>query len=351
MASYNRFQQQKRRNIPRRIMLLVVVLVVVSFGSVFAVRRVYNEGLKPVSNDQTTQVVTIKKGSSSKEIGSLLASKHLIKSAWAFELYVHSKEVGDKLQAGTYALSADLGTPAIIKTLTRGDVTTKLVTIVPGKRIDQVRADLINDGFAPDAVDHALDPAQYSNVSTLAYKPAGASLEGLLYPDSFQRTADTDPSVIIRESLKEMGTHLTPDVQAGFAQQSLTVYQGLILASIVEREVSKPTDRPQVAQALLSRLRQGMPLQSDATATYGAVLAGKAPSLTFDSVYNTYNHTGLPPTPVSSVTDSSLQAVAHPANTSWLYFVSGDDGNTYFSTNLQDHQALTQKYCHKLCSQ
>jgi UPF0755 protein len=83
---------------------------------------------------------------------------------------------------------------------------------------------------------------------------------------------------------------------------------------------------------------------------YGDVLAGHAPSTTYDTPYNVYLHTGLPPTPVSNVSDSSMAAVAHPAGTDWLYFVSGDNGNTYFSTNLQDHQALTKQYCHKLCN-
>jgi len=78
-------------------------------------------------------------------------------------------------------------------------------------------------------------------------------------------------------------------------------------------------------------------------------LAGKTQSVTYDTPYNTYLHKGLPPTPVSNVSEVSLQAVAHPANTDWLYFVSGDDGTTYFSKTLQDHDALVAKYCHKLC--
>jgi UPF0755 protein len=92
-----------------------------------------------------------------------------------------------------------------------------------------------------------------------------------------------------------------------------------------------------------------MMLGSDVTARYGAILAGQAPSLTYDSAYNTLLHTGLPPTPISSVNATSLAAATHPANTNWLYFVSGDNGNTYFSTTLQQQQADKQTYCHKLC--
>lgn len=350
-SSYNRFEKRRAGNLPLRILVLLGVLVVLGIASLVGVRHLYYQKLGPVSKDQTTQVITIKSGSTSKEIANLLESKHLIKSAWAFELYVHSKQVGDKLKAGTYALSPSQGTKEIIATISKGAVTTNLVTILPGRRIDQVRADLINAGFQPEAVDRALEPSQYADMPVLAYKPAGASLEGLLYPDSFQRTADTDPSVIIRESLAEMGQHITTDLQTAYANHGLSVYQGLILASMLEKEVSKPSDRAQAAQVFLKRNSTGMMLGSDVTAFYGAILAGKPPTTGYDSPYNTLLHTGFPPTPISSISANSLQSAANPAGTDWLYFVAGDDGNTYFSTNLQDHQALTAKYCHKLCGQ
>jgi UPF0755 protein len=351
-----RIETRKRRSVPKRIFILLSLLILLGVGSLFAVRHLYYQDLGPVSADQTTQIITIESGSTSKQIAAQLAAKHLIRSAWAFELYVHSQELGDKLQAGTYALSPDEGTARIIKTLTQGVVTTNLVTILPGRRIDQVRADLINVGFTPTAVDKALDPTQYNDVPVLAYKPAGASLEGLLYPDSFQRTADTDPSVIVRESLMEMSSHVTTELQSAYAAHGLTVYQGIVLASILEKEVSKQSDRTQATQLFLKRLSSGTMLQSDATAIYGAVLADKSQlsvsaMIAYDSVYNTYIHAGLPPTPISTVSDSSLEAAGHPASTDWLYFVSGDDGTTYFSTNLQDQQANTAKYCHKLCGE
>jgi UPF0755 protein len=147
----------------------------------------------------------------------------------------------------------------------------------------------------------------------------------------------------------EASDNYTPDLQAAIAAHGLNPYQGLTLASVVEQEVSKPSDQPQVAQVFLTRLQEGMKLGSDVTARYGAISAGLSPSLTYDSSYNTLLHSGLPPTPISSVSSSSLNAVAHPANTAWLYFVTGDDGTTYFSTTFAQHQAYTDKYCHKLC--
>lgn len=341
---------RKYRPGARRLLDLAVGLIVILvIGSIW-VRHVYDVDLRPVSSDQKTQIFTVPSGASVKQISTELQTKHLIRSAWAFQLYVHSKELSDKLQAGTYALSPSETTPEIVTTITKGKVSTALITILPGRRIDQVRADLINDGYTPADVDRALNPVNYGDLPIMAYKPTGVdTLEGLLWPDSWQRAAGSQPSDIIRDSLTAMGQHLTPDVQAAFAAQGLTVYQGLILASMVDQEVSKATDQTQVAQVFLSRLRGGSVLGSDVTARYGAIQADRVPSLDYDSPYNTLLHAGLPPTPISTISNSSLAAAEHPASTSWLYFVTGDDGTTYFSTNLQAHEALTQQYCHKLC--
>jgi UPF0755 protein len=350
MAGYR--TQRRRRRVPLRIWLLLIVVIGLVVGGSIVVRRLYYNDLKPVSTDQKAQIFTVGSGDSVKQIAGALETKHLIRSAWALELYVHSKELSNQLQAGTYALSPSEGTTQIVTTITKGVVTTKLVTILPGRRIDQVHSDLINDGFSQTSVDAALQPDQYDTLPVLSYKPASVnSLEGLLWPDSFEKEADTAPSVIIQESLVEMGQHLTPAVQAGFAAEGLTTYQGLILTSIIDQEVSKPADQTQVAQVFLTRLKDGMMLGSDVTADYGAIQAGQSPNLNYDSPYNTLLHTGLPPNPISTISANSLQAATHPAATNWLYFVTGDDGTTYFSTNIQDQQANTAKYCHTLCSQ
>ncbi len=350
-SNYSAHNKRHMRRLPKRIWWLLAGLISLAIIGMVVSRHVYNLGLKPVSASQKTQIFTVEKGSSVKQIASNLSDDHLIRSTWAFQLYVHSKELGNKLQAGTYALSPSQGTGSIVTTMTKGRVATRLVTILPGRRIDQVRADLINDGFSPRAVDQALDPSQYTDLPALAYKPANVTtLEGLLWPDSFQKDASTLPSFIIRESLAETGQHLTPDVQAAFAAEGLTTYQGLTLASMVDQEVSKPDDQMKAAQVFLSRLKANMMLGSDAAARYGAIAAGHVPALNYDSPYNTLLHAGLPPSPISSVSTNSLAAAAHPAGTNWLYFVTGDDGTTYFSNTLEDHQALTQKYCHKLCN-
>jgi UPF0755 protein len=350
MKRYNHRTPYLRR-LPQRLRWLLSGLIILIVAGTLLTWRVYDNYLLPVSNNPATQIFKVPSGASVKQIAEDLQEAHLIRSAWAMELYVHSKQLSLSLQAGTYAFSPSQDTPTIVNTLTKGKVTTRLVTILPGRRIDQVRADLINNGFTPASVDAALDPAQYTDLPVLAFKPASVNnLEGLLWPDSFQRDASTDPSVIIRESLIAMGQKLTPAVQAAFAAQGLSTYQGLILTSIVEQEVNKPSDRTLVAQVFLSRLHGGMMLGSDVTANYGAIAAGRAPNLSYDSPYNTLIHYGLPPTPISSIDASALQAATHPANTRWLYFVTGDDGTTHFSTTFEEHQANKDKYCHKLCA-
>lgn len=355
MSKYN-INKKKRRisfltRVPKKIWILTAIFVVALICGAIIVRIIYNQELRPVSSNQKTQIFNVTSGSSMRYIADQLQKAGLIKSSWAMQLYVHSKSLENKLQAGTYDLSPSETTPQIINTLTQGKVATKLVTILPGRRLDQIRADLINSGYSPSAVSSALNPSQYSNLAVMAFKPASVNtLEGLLWPDSFQKNSNTPLSFIITESLTEMGKHLTPSVQAEFASEGLTTYQGITLASIIEQEVSKPSDQSQVAQVFLSRLKNNMTLGSDVTANYGAIAAGQAPSLSYNSPYNTLIHTGLPPTPISTISANSLQAATHPANTNWLYFVTGDNGTTYFSHTLQTQQSNTAKYCHKLCN-
>jgi UPF0755 protein len=342
----------KYHRLPRRVFVVfIAVILVFIVGSVF-VRRVYDGRLKPVNNSSVSKIVTINSGSSVKDIADQLATDNLIRSSWAMQLYVHSANLSNNLQAGTYALAPDETTQAIVKTITSGKIATKLVTILPGDRIDQIKASLINDGYSPSQVSSALNPSNYASLPVMTFVPSGTTtLEGLLWPDSFQKTTTTPLTDIIAESLDEMGQHLTPSVQAAFAAEGLNVYQGLTLTSIVNQEVSKASDQSQVAQVFLSRLKANTPLGSDVTANYGAIVAGQQPSLSYDSPYNTLIHTGLPPTPISTISASALNATTHPASTSWLYFVTGDNGTTYFSSTLQQQQANTAQYCHKLCSQ
>jgi len=336
----------------RYVFMIIMLIVIILIGLVYLIRRVYDENLKPVSASQHKILVSIPSGSTAHDIGLRLQKDGVIRADWAFEWYVRTNNLRDKLEAGSYYLAPNQSTQDIADVVTQGKVAIDLVTILPGQRIDQIRSTLINKySFKAEDVDKALDPVNYKDHPALVDKPLTATLEGYLYPDSYQRTATTSPQTIIKASLDEMQKHLTPELRTAIEHQGLTVYQGVTLASIIEQEVSNPSDKPIVAQVFLRRLQQGMPLGSDVTAYYGSLVAGQTPSLTYDSSYNTLLHVGYPPGPISNVSDSSLQAVAHPASTDYVYFVAGDDGVTYFSHTLQEHQQLIQKHCQKLCSQ
>lgn len=345
-----RYHVHEGYNLRRPILLVGLVIVLLLGGSVMYVRNQYYETLKPVSASQKSQLFTVELGSTAAEIAAQLKKAGLIQETWAFEWYIRNNNLRDKLQAGSYYLRPSQSVQEITNVLTQGDVATDLVTILPGQRLDQLRQSFIRSGFDTDEVDAALDATKYKGHAALADKPAGANLEGYLYPESFQKHTDTKPSEIITASLDEMQKRLTPEVRAGFVKQGLTVHQGVILASIVEQEVSNGADRPKVAQVFLTRLKMGMQLGSDVTAFYGAIKDGKTPSVLYDSPYNTRIYEGYPPGPISNVTGSSLSAVANPANTDYIYFVAGDDGVTYFSHTLEEHEALTAQHCKKLCN-
>ena len=341
-----------KRTTTRRLLAAAGILLVLIISATITVRHLYFENLKPVSSfSSKPQLITIEKGSSVDEIAKQLKDAGLIRSPWAFKLYVSSKNVRESLEAGTYSFERNQSVAEIVSQLTHGKVATNLVTIIPGQTIWQIRTTLINYGFKAADVDNALKPSNYPNNPALVDLPAGASLEGYIYPDSYQKNSNTTPKEIITQALAQMDKRLTPDLRNAFGQQGLSAYQAIVLASIIEQEVSNQGDRAQVAQVFLSRIRQGMVLGSDITAIYGAHVLGVEPSTTVDSPYNTYIFRGLPIGPVGNVSQSSLEAVAHPANTDWLYFVAGDDGATHFSHTLQEHEAATAQYCHKLCGQ
>ena len=340
-----------KRSLPFRPLIIIgIVLVILFSGLGYVAVRYRNNNLKPVSTNQTTVTITIPTGSSLSDVSMLLKKNNLIRNEWVFKQYVRSKGLQDKILAGTYALKPSQSVSDIVEILTEGRVDNELVTIKPGQRLDQIKQTFINAGFSVKETEEAFEPAQYEGHPALVDKPRGANLEGYLYPESFQKDGTTKPTQIITSSLDEMQKRLTPELRAQFAKRGLSVYQGITFASIIEKEVSVISDKALVSQVFYKRLSMDMGLESDPTAFYGAIIAGQEPSLRYDSAYNTYLVKGLPPGPISNVTQESLRAAANPANTDWLFFVAGDDGKTYFSKTLAEHEVNIDRYCKKLCN-
>ncbi len=340
---------RRPKTTPRFWLISLLVLFLLLIAGLWGLRAWYISNLKPVSVSHQTVYFNVAKGDSKHKIGESLKRAGLIRSIQVFETYVRSNEV-QILQAGTYAFNPSMNTQQIVDALARGQVAKNLLTILPGKRLDQIKEAFKAAGYQSSDIDAAFNPGLYSGHPALASLPNGASLEGYLYPDSFQKEADTPASVIIRESLDEMQKHLTADVLSGFKDQGLSVFQAITLASIVVAETDNPDSQPTVAQVFFSRLKAGMPLQADPTAFYASALAGQPKSLGIDSPYNTHLNKGLPPGPIGNVTKEALRAVAHPATSTYLYFVAGDDGKVHFTYTQAEHEAAVKAYCTRSCA-
>ncbi len=325
-------------------LIVVIALVVGTFMLYW-----YQQNLHALSGSEQETIITIDQGATANQIGEILENKEIIKSARAFEWYTRLNNSRGSLQAGGYKFSPSEDVQGIVKRLSEGDVAKDLITILPGQRLDQIRASFKEAGYTDQEIKIAFNPSNYAGHPALEGLPAGASLEGLLYPDSFQRTSNTTLTQLLRASLDQLSLHLTDDYIVRYKAEGLSVYQAIILASIVEKEVSNPADKPTVAQVFLRRFKEGIVLGSDVTAFYGAQITGLDESVITDTPYNTRIHGGLPPGPISNVSADSLSAVAYPATTNYLYFVAGDDGKTYFANTLAEHQSNVVNYCTKLC--
>jgi len=347
---YYDHKKSKKKLIASIIIIVIVVLLFAVCVAGLGARYWYGKQLQPKSVKSASVVVVIPTGYSAKQIGQLLQAKGLIRNATAFEAYVRLHNLRANLKAGQYQLDASWSTEDIIYIISEGKIKTALFTIKPGQRLDQIKQSLIKYGFSDTEVDAALNPNNYKNYSVLVNKPIDASLEGYLYPESFQTTNSSKVSDIIGQSLTEMSQVLTSYITNVFKQNGLNIHQAITLASIVEKEVSDPSDKKTVAGVFLNRLKANMPLGSDVTYHYAAIITNQEPSPDINSLYNTRKYGGLPPGPISNVSKQSLLAVAYPAKSDYLFFVTGDDGKTYFSKTIQEHEALAKQYCHKLCS-
>lgn len=310
----------------------------------------YKNQLKPVSGDSSTISFTIEDGQLPRVTAQKLQEKQIIRSSQAFLWFVRNNSLTNKLQAGSYDLSPSKSTQEIANILASGKVSSQPLTILPGKRIDQIRQTFIDSGFAATKVDEALDPSVYRNHPALIAKPTDQSLEGYIFPETFKIDSSTTPDQIIRLSLDQLSKVLTPKMIDDFNSQGLGIHRAITLASIIEKEAANNSEKKIIASVFFNRLKIGMPLQSDPTYKYAAFIKGVAPSNDIDSPYNTYKVIGLPPGPISNASKASLEAVANPAQTDYLYFVAGDDNVTRFSKTLEEHQALVKQYCIKKCS-
>ncbi|HEX3379474.1 MAG TPA: endolytic transglycosylase MltG [Paraburkholderia sp.] len=252
-----------------------------------------------------------------------------------------------ELKSGNYEFKTGITPYEVLQKIARGDVNEYVATIIEGWTFRHMRAELDSN----PALKH--DTAGMSDADLMsAIGAPEASIgngEGLFFPDTYLFDKGTSDLDIYRRAYRLMRVRLD---EAWLARAPnlpyKTPYDALTMASIIEKETGKPSDRPLVAAVFANRLRAGMPLQTDPSVIYGMgdSYAGhiRKKDLQTDTPYNTYTRTGLPPTPISLPSVASLQAAMNPAPSTALYFVSRGDGSSIFSDTLGEHNKAVDKY-------
>jgi UPF0755 protein len=339
-STENEPQKQKpswRKHMIRSFIALVI-LIIMACLSIFAW---YKYQLRPVSSQEIAKQFTIMPGTGAVAIGDKLEADGLVRSSTAFQFYLRETGKTNKIQAGTYLLTPSVSAQKIAGILADGKTANRLVTIIPGLRIDQVAKALTDKGYPKEEVDKALEtPNPYKK---------GASLEGYIHPETYTLDLTDSAQDVIDMALAAFDKQLTPEIKSGIEAQGLSVHGATILASIVQKESSQPETQKKVAQVFLKRLKEDIALGADPTFRYAAYLTGGIESPSINHPYNTRLNKGLTPGPIGNFNFSALDAVANPADGDFLFFVSGDDGKTYFSNTQAEHQALIDEHCIKLC--
>ncbi len=234
----------KELNSRRHLWLWILGGIVAVFILVFAGSYVwYQNALKPLKSDSNAKKIRVDvvAGSTADVIGNLLQKKHIIRSSTAFQVYTRLNKTRDHLQAGIYAFSPSQSVASITNQLVEGRTSVLNVTIYPGNTLKQIKKTLKKQGFHSSSVEDAFR-ATYSS-PVLADKPAGASLEGYLFPETYQMSAGDPPKVLFQRSIDELYSSLKQEhLIEAFKARKLTVYQALTLASIIQQEVSSSKD-------------------------------------------------------------------------------------------------------------
>lgn len=327
----------KNRNFKRNWLILVVFVAVVFLGA----RSFWNSQLAaPDSGSRETKLFVISKSEAASAIIEDLKKQGLIKSTWAFDIYLRRSGLSDKIQAGDFKLSPAMDAREIVKELTSGRVD-KWVTLLEGWRVEEMAKKLNEELGTPNE--------EFIKVAK----------EGYMFPDTYLFNPDatvTDIASIMRNNFTKKYDEA---LQSKIKKLRLSPEEGVILASIVEREGRSDEVRRMIASILLKRLNIGMGLNADATIQYALVKKGTlAPpadgwwkrsltkdDLKIDSSYNTYLHRGLPPAPISNPSLSSLQAVAGAdPSTPYLYYYHDSQGRSHYGKTLDEHNENVARY-------
>ncbi len=309
---------------------------------------------RPISSDTTPVRFTIEPGDTPRGIAQKLAGESLIVDPELFVDYVRVSDMDVELEAGTYFLQRSQNIPEIAQALTDSRSSQFPFRILEGWRLEEI-AEVIDDnpyfGFSGADFLRVVGPGapQDADFAELVGLPPGASLEGFLFPDTYQLPAVVTPEMLRDILTQQFIAEIGSDVPRDAAANDLTLFEVVTLASIVQREAVREDEHPRIASVYLNRLRDGMKLDADPTVQYGIGFDGDTwwPQITqadyTDAVhpYNTYLNTGLPPGPIANPGIAAIRAVVNPEETPYFYFRARCDGSGYhnFAVTFEEQVA------------
>lgn len=323
--------------IKRLIQLTVILLIAIAgWMAYFA--------YTPLVLSHTPYEFTLKHGSSLKSVSRQLTEAGVLSEPWSFTMLVRALGKANSIKAGNYQLATDLTPLELYYKITQGDVSQIEITFIEGWSFKQLRGALdANQGIKHDTA----GLSDQEVMRSIGAKESEA--EGLFFPDTYYFANGMTDVSILKRAYQIMQNHVADAWEKRDSGLPYTTpYEALIMASIVEKETGKASERPLIAAVFLNRLRFHMRLQTDPTVIYG--LGDRfdgnlhKQDLLADTPYNTYTRAGLPPTPIALPGLESIEAALHPAKSNALYFVAKGNGAHQFSGSLTEHNQAVARY-------
>lgn len=334
-----------------------VLLLLCVVGAVFILYGISELASTPRNSTNGFVTLTVRTGESVHALSNDLVEHNLIRSGWWFRTWTWVLGREQKVVAGDYSLPANVSMLRIIQFLSGGVSPSNEVNLrfIEGWTLKQM-SEYVASMHTFTAAEFLTATTDGKKISVLQNsiseklwqgKPVASTLEGYLFPDTYRVAKGAPVETLIRKMLQRFEQKFLPDWRLAMSRRGYTVYQAVILASIVEREVSADEDRALVADIFWRRLGTGQGLEADSTINY---ITGKstpsvsAKDLAINSPYNTYRYKGLPPGPISNPGESALKAVVYPKPNQFWYFLTTPDGKVIYSKTYADHLKAKNKY-------
>jgi UPF0755 protein len=342
-------KSSRKRSSWRTLLTLTTLLVLVLMGGAVAWLQM-PMGFKPKADLSTAAQsgqaldLSIELGTSPKGVAHAIADAGADVSPQLLSLWFRLSGQDRAIKAGSYEISADMSPRTVLNMLARGEESLRSITLVEGWTFKQFKQAL---GKA-DTLKPSIQGMSDAEIMALLGRP-NVHPEGRFYPDTYTYSKGATDIAVMKRALKAMDRQLTEVWSKKSTPLALSSTEDLlILASIVEKETGRASDRPLISAVFHNRLKMGMRLQTDPTVIYGLGDAFdgnlRRIDLRTDTPYNTYTRSGLPPTPIAMPGKAALKAALEPAKSNALYFVAKGDGSSHFSLSLNEHNQAVNKY-------